>query len=116
MVHPDLPTTCWQHDGMRGLPANGLDASAAPIPGMNRQAAIDFARVGAQRLRAGTVHLHPGARAGAHDHGALEGVIGIIRCHARRRWGEASALNLHFRPVETPLAVSGVDPTHPAPG
>ena len=56
--------------------------------GMDRKAAINFARVGAQKLWAGTVHIHPNAKTGAHHHGALESVIYVVRGRARMRWGE----------------------------
>ena len=55
---------------------------------MNRAAAINFARVGAQKMWAGTVHIHPDAKTGAHHHGALESVIYVVRGRARMRWGE----------------------------
>lgn len=57
-------------------------------PGIDRKAAINFARVGAQKLWAGTVTIHPGAKTGAHHHGHLESVIYVIRGRARMRWGE----------------------------
>ena len=79
----------WQHDGVRVIPADRLDANTAQTPGMNRQAAINFARVGAQKLWAGTVHIHPDAKTGAHHHGPLESVIYVVRGRARMRWGEA---------------------------
>ena len=49
----------------------------------------DFARVGAQKLWAGTVHIHPNAKTGAHHHGPLESVIYVLKGKARMRWGEA---------------------------
>ena len=55
---------------------------------MNRAAAINFARAGAKKLWAGTVDIHPGAKTGAHHHGALESVIYVISGKARMRWGE----------------------------
>ncbi|CAH2777838.1 MAG: Predicted mannose-6-phosphate isomerase [uncultured Caballeronia sp.] len=55
---------------------------------MNRAAAIDAARVGAQKIWAGTVTIHPNAKTGAYHHGALESVIYIVRGQARMRWGE----------------------------
>lgn len=55
---------------------------------MNRAAAINFARVGAQKLWAGTVHIHPDAKTGAHHHGHLESVIYILKGKARMRWGD----------------------------
>ena len=66
-----------------------LDPSTAQTPGMFRQAAINHARVGAQKLWAGTVRIEPDARTGAHHHGALESVIYVVRGRARMRWGEA---------------------------
>ena len=40
----------WKHDGVRVIPGNQLDTNTAQTPGMNRAAAINFARVGAQKL------------------------------------------------------------------
>ena len=56
---------------------------------MDRAAAINLARVGAQQLWAGTVSIHPDAKTGAHHHGALESVIYVLRGRARMRWGES---------------------------
>ncbi len=56
---------------------------------MDRAAAINLARVGAQKIWAGTVSIHPDARTGAHHHGALESVIYVLRGRARMRWGAA---------------------------
>ena len=78
----------WQHDGVRVIGADRLDPNTAQTPGMDRKAAINFARVGAQKLWAGTVHIHPDAKTGAHHHGALESVIYVVRGKARMRWGE----------------------------
>ena len=55
---------------------------------MDRKAAINAARVGAQKIWAGTVTIHPNAKTGAHHHGALESVIYVVRGRARMRWGE----------------------------
>ena len=54
------------------IPADSLDHNTAQTPGMDRAAAINFARVGAQKLWAGTVHIHANAKTGAHHHGHLE--------------------------------------------
>lgn len=78
----------WKHDGVRVIPGNQLDANTAQTPGMDRQAAINFARVGAQKLWAGTVTIHANAKTGAHHHGHLESVIYIVKGRARMRWGE----------------------------
>ena len=79
----------WQHDGVRVIGADRLDPNTAQTPGMDRKAAINFARVGAQKLWAGTVHIHPDAKTGAHHHGPLESVIYVVKGRARMRWGEA---------------------------
>ena len=78
----------WKTDGVRVVPADRLDPNTAQTPGMDRQAAINFARVGAQKLWAGTVHIHAGAKTGAHHHGPLESVIYVVTGRARMRWGE----------------------------
>ncbi|MBX9741127.1 MAG: cupin domain-containing protein [Beijerinckiaceae bacterium] len=78
----------WKHDGVRVIPGGSLDPNTAQTPGMNRMAAVDFARAGAQKLWAGTVTIHAGAKTGAHHHGPLESIIYIVRGQARMRWGE----------------------------
>ena len=78
----------WQHDGVRVIPGNSLDSNTAQTPGMDRKAAINYARVGAQKIWAGTVSIHANAKTGAHHHGALESVIYVVRGKARMRWGE----------------------------
>jgi uncharacterized RmlC-like cupin family protein len=78
----------WKHDGVRVVPGDQLDANTAQTPGMDRKAAINLARVGAQKLWAGTVHIHPDAKTGAHHHGPLESVIFVVKGRARMRWGE----------------------------
>jgi uncharacterized RmlC-like cupin family protein len=90
MVDGDLaaPADGWKHSGVRVIAADSLDPNTAQTPGMNRAAAINFARVGAQKIWAGTVHIHAGAKTGAHHHGPLESVIYVIRGRARMRWGE----------------------------
>ena len=78
----------WKFHGVRVIPHDSLDSNTAQTPGMDRQAAINFARVGARKLWAGTVRIHPGARTGAHHHGPLESVIYVVSGRARMRWGE----------------------------
>jgi uncharacterized RmlC-like cupin family protein len=85
--HHHAPTD-WKHDGIRVIPGDQLDTNTAQTPGMNRAAAINFARVGAQKLWAGTVKIHPNAKTGAHHHGELESVIYVVSGRARMRWGE----------------------------
>src|SRR5580704_3713214 len=60
----------WKHDGVRVIPGNQLDPNVPSTPGMDRKAAINF------------------ARAGAHHHGHLESIIYVVRGKARMRWGE----------------------------
>src|ERR671919_458493 len=60
----------WKHDGVRVIPGHSLDANTAQTPGMDRKAAINLARAGAQK------------------HGELESVIYVVRGRARMRWGE----------------------------
>ena len=78
----------WKHDGVRVIPGNQLDPNVPSTPGMDRKAAINFARVGAQKLWAGTVTIKPDAKTGAHHHGHLESIIYVVRGKARMRWGE----------------------------
>jgi uncharacterized RmlC-like cupin family protein len=79
----------WREDGVRVIKGDKLDPNTAQTPGMFRQAAINHARVGAQKIWAGTVSIQPDAKTGAHHHGALESVIFVLRGKARMRWGES---------------------------
>ena|SRR5664280_871236 len=81
----------WRTEGVRVIPGDALDSNTPQTPGMNRAAAVTRDR-GSEKLWAGTVTIHPGARTGAHHHGELESVIYVIRGRARMRWGE----NLEF--------------------
>src|SRR5215472_4967222 len=86
---PPAPGTVdWRRSGVRVIKGNQLDPNTPQTPGMNRAAAIDAARVGAQKIWAGTVSIHPNAKTGAHHHGALESVIYVVKGRARMRWGE----------------------------
>ena len=78
----------WKTHGVRVIRGDQLDLNTAQTPGMERAAAINLARVGAQKLWAGTVKIHPNAKTGAHHHGPLESVIFVIRGQARMRWGD----------------------------
>src|SRR5467141_2564819 len=82
------PAPKWKHDGVRVIPARSLDPNTAQTPGMNRKAAINYARVGAQKIWAGTVNIRPNAKTGAHHHGELESIIYVVSGKARMRWGE----------------------------
>ena len=86
---PEHPETFdWKNNGVKVIPGDQLDPNTAQTPGMQRAAAINLARAGAQKLWAGTVTIHPNAKTGAHHHGALESVIYVVRGRARMRWGE----------------------------
>ena len=78
----------WQHGGIRIIRSGELNYNTPQTPGMTRAEAISHARVGAQKLWAGTVTVHPHARTGPHHHGELETVIYIVRGQARFRWGD----------------------------
>jgi uncharacterized RmlC-like cupin family protein len=78
----------WKRDGVRVIKGDQLDPNTAQTPGMFRQAAINHARVGAQKIWAGKVTIEPNAKTGVHHHGALESVIFVLRGRARMRWGE----------------------------
>jgi uncharacterized RmlC-like cupin family protein len=84
--HPREPR--WKSDGVRVIKGDRLDDNTAQTPGMYRQAAINHARVGAQKIWAGTVSIQPNAKTGAHHHGELESVIYVVKGKARMRWGE----------------------------
>ncbi len=78
----------WKHDGVRVIPGDQLDPNVPSTAGMDRKAAINFARAGAQKLWAGTVTIKPDAKTGAHHHGHLESIIYVVKGKARMRWGE----------------------------
>ena len=87
--HPiDCQPTDWRAHGVKVIPGSQLDSNTPQTPGMERAAAINFARVGAQKIWAGTVKIHANAKTGAHHHGALESVIYVLKGRARMRWGE----------------------------
>jgi len=78
----------WRSEGVRVIKSDRLDSNTAQTPGMLRAAAVNFARVGSQKLWAGTVIIQPNAKTGAHHHGSLESVIYVVKGAARMRWGE----------------------------
>ena len=77
----------WKHHGIRIVRSGDLDPNTLQTVGMTRAEAISHARVGAQKLWAGTVVVHPDAKTGPHHHGELETVLYIVRGRARFRWG-----------------------------
>jgi len=80
--------TDWKHRGVRVVHGHELDPNVPQTQGMSRAAAINFARVGAEKIWAGTVHIHANAKTGAHHHGPVESVIYVVRGKARMRWGD----------------------------
>src|SRR5690348_11421723 len=78
----------WKQQGVRVIKAGQLDTNTPQTPGMTRAAAINHARVGAEKLWAGTVLIQPNAKTGAHHHGELESVIYVVNGRARMRWGD----------------------------
>src|ERR1700687_3086837 len=93
----------WKYHGVRVVHGNELDINTAQTPGMNRAAAITYARTGAEKLWAGTVVIHPKAKTGAHHHGPVESVIYVVSGRARMKWGDrvqctpaARPRHLHF--------------------
>jgi uncharacterized RmlC-like cupin family protein len=78
----------WRLNGVRVVRANELDINTPQTPGMNRAAAITYARAGAEKLWAGTVVVQPKAKTGAHHHGPVESVIYVVSGRARMRWGD----------------------------
>jgi uncharacterized RmlC-like cupin family protein len=83
-----MKNTNWRDHGVAVIPGDALDANTPQTLGMSRAAAINFARVGAQKIWAGIVSIQPNAKTGAHHHGHLESVIYVVSGRARMRWGE----------------------------
>ena len=82
------PQNDWRYHSVRIVKGTELDMNTPQTPGMNRAAAITYARAGAQKLWAGTVTIHPNAKTGAHHHGEVESVIYVVKGKARMRWGD----------------------------
>jgi uncharacterized RmlC-like cupin family protein len=78
----------WKHNGVRVIKGSNLDPNVPQTQGMSRAAAVNFARVGAEKIWAGTVKIHPDAKTGAHHHGPVESVIFVVKGRARMRWGD----------------------------
>ena len=78
-------TPDWKNHGLRIVRSGQLDTNTPQTPGMTRAEAISHARVGAHKLWAGTVVVHPDAKTGPHHHGELETVIYVVRGRARMR-------------------------------
>ncbi len=71
---PETPEDAWRNTGVQVIPSDSLDTDTAQTPGMNRAAAINFARAGAKKLWAGTVTIHADAKTGAHHHGKVASI------------------------------------------
>ena len=82
----------WKTHGIRIVRSGELDTNTPQTSGMTRAEAISFARVGAQKLWAGTVTVHPRAKTGPHHHGELETVIYIVSGRARLSLGQQSGV------------------------
>jgi uncharacterized RmlC-like cupin family protein len=96
--HAPADADKWKHDGVRVIPGDQLDPNVPSTAGMDRKAAINFARVGAQKLWAGTVTIKPDAKTGAHHHGHLESIIYVVKGKARMRWGDALQFTAEANP------------------
>ena len=72
-----------RHPGRPARPEHGADARHGSQGGDQLRARRR------QKLWAGTVHIHPDAKTGAHHHGHLESVIYVVKGRARMRWGKA---------------------------
>jgi uncharacterized RmlC-like cupin family protein len=79
----------WRSDGVQVILKDQMDDNVPSTAGMDRKAAINFARTGAKKLWAGTVTIQANAKTGAHHHGHLESVIFVVKGRARMRWGES---------------------------
>ena len=88
MPVPSVTQSRWRLDGVRVVHANELDINTPQTPGLNRAAAITYARAGAEKLWAGPVVIHPKAKTGAHHHEPVESVIYVVSGRARMRWGD----------------------------
>jgi uncharacterized RmlC-like cupin family protein len=112
--------TEWKNHGIRIVRSGELDRNTPQTLGMTRAEAISYARVGAQKLWAGTVVVDPGAKTGPHHHGELETVLYIVRGRARFRWGdrlefvdEAGPGDFIYVPPYVPHQELNARPDHP---
>jgi uncharacterized RmlC-like cupin family protein len=81
-------TTDWKNHGLRIVRAGHLDTNTPQTAGMTRAGAISHAKVGAQKLWAGTVVVQPDAKTGPHHHGEVATAIYVVKGRARFGWGE----------------------------
>ena len=85
------PHEHWKHHGVQVIKGDRLDPNTAQTPGMFRQAAINHARVGAQKIWAGTVSIQPNAKTGVHHHGRSETALYVLS--GVGRWWVGDALD-----------------------
>ena len=52
-----MSEAAWKHDGVQVITSDKLDGNVPSTTGMDRKAAINFARTGAKKLWAGTVTI-----------------------------------------------------------
>ena len=52
---PETGAIDWKIHGVKVIPGDQLDPNTPQTPGMDRKAAVNFARAGAQKIWAGTV-------------------------------------------------------------
>src|SRR5260370_21577680 len=88
----------WKHDGVRVIPRDQLHPNVPSTAGMDRKAAINFARVGAQKWWAGTGTIKPDAKTGAHHHGHLESILYVVRGKYGMRWREGMPVTAEANP------------------
>ena len=128
MPHPSKTQSRFRLEGVRVVHANELDINTPQTPGMNRAAAITYARAGAEKLWAGTVVIHPKAKAGAHHQGPVASGMYVVSgrqeinaaedeplsCVLVRSGQEPVVVNLDLPNVESnPEEVQWVDDIHP---
>ena len=107
----------WRHHGVRVVKADQLDPNTAQTPGMNRAAAINRARMGAEKLWAGTVVIHPNAKTGAPHQEINASESEPLSCVLCRSGQEPVVVNLDLPNVEpNPENVPWVDNIHRDPG
>ena len=78
----------WRTRGIKRIRGSEKSGDTPETLGMNREVAISGPRTGSVALWAGTNRIEPGARTGAHHHGALESVIYVVSGVAHMRWGD----------------------------
>src|SRR5688572_33168252 len=105
----DNRTVDWRHNGVRVVRAGELDPNTPQTPGMHREAAIDAARAGAEKLWAGTVVIHPNAKPGRPNPEGPGSVISAVGGRGGMGWGE----RLDYTARRGPAAFSSFRPFVP---